>query len=379
MSVLLEQVKAGNWVQQLRAITSAKQSRLEGEQLHPCIINDRDTLFHARDLADRNPQFYTELQAFAEREGYVLLEDRRRDDVVVTVDRRRAVLPVLVLSLGLNTGLMAAEQGPETHVSELYISETHALETYTSETHAPDTYAAHTTLALFDPHIGQSLTAEDHKHLINKGSPDIALSVSYPVDSDPMEVVLEANNNSADVEAILREHYIPASSDPDYIDSDLHAMADYFSRYPEAVSLLVSLKGHAWQLAYAKDVFETDVRGNQIQVKSVKVKFDTRAAAKLRSHRACAVTEKRGACVASPADALLHELLHAQSALLASREFIEQGGMSSVIYPFAHENVVIKSENALYKSMTVVDGSYRPNRHAHSGRVVASACVTCLN
>ena len=121
------------------------------------------------------------------------------------------------------------------------------------------------------------------------------------------------------------------------------------------------------------------MHGNQIQVKSVKVYFDSRAAAMLRSHRACTDSDKRGACVASPADALLHELLHASSALLESRRFIEQGGMNGVMYPFAHEDAVIKSENALYRSMTAIDKQHRPNRHSHTGRLVASTCVTCVN
>ena len=263
-----------------------------------------------------------------------------------------------MLSLGLNTALVASESARQHHGAD-------------SVEHA-STRVSHTTLSLFDARSNQPVVESESSAPL-----DTELQTHRQV--DPANIGAEPGTTAAQINMILRQHYTPASNDPDYIDRDLDEMARYFSRYPQAVELLTALKGQSWQLAYASNTFETKVRGSQIQVKSVKVYFDSRAAALLRSHRACAAAEKRGACVASPADALLHELLHAKSALLESRQFIEQGGMNSVMYPFAHENDVIKRENALYKSMTAIDGSYRPNRHSHSGRVVASACVTCVN
>ncbi len=371
MHIRLEQLKANSWSGQLRKLIDGIgfPSASRDEVIHPCVIDNCSTLIHAPDLSTRNPAFYERLHVFAEREGYVLQADRRRKDSFVTSDRRRAWLPVFMFSLGLNTALMASESVPNgDHGSWQQVS---------LQGHSQG-QATHTTLALFDAKINSTVVDGS---VVDDEAPQGDLGVDFSV--SPLVDLSVDNGNAADktaeVEAILREHYNPSNDDPDYIDRDLHEMADYFSRYPEAVSLIRSLQGHAWQLVYANNTFETEVRGNQIQVKSVRVNFDSRAAAQLRSHRACKDTEKRGACVASPADALLHELLHAKSALLESREFIEQGGMSSVIYPFAHENAVIKRENALYQSMTAIDGSYRPNRHSHAGRVVVSACVTCLN
>jgi hypothetical protein len=354
---VLKKIKSSHRIWSLfsRHVADEAVYAVAGESIHPCVINNRNTLVYPSDLAVRNPDFYAQLQSFARLEGYDLLSDRRQADVSVAVDRRRPWLPVFVLSLGLSSGLAANEQ-------ELN-----------------EKLAAQTTLSLFNAANTQFVQTVDESAQPRFEVIENQVDKTDVQGLDVADSLAITSDSSKEIELILRQHYASSAGDPDYIESDLRAMADYFSRYPEAVALLTALKGHSWRLAYLKDTFETEVRGNAIQVKSVKVNFDPRAAAQLRSHRACKETEKRGACIASPADALLHELLHAKSALLQSEQFIEQGGMSSVMYPFAHENSVITSENALYKAMTAIDSHYRPSRHAHAGRVIASACVTCLN
>lgn len=336
VKVFIHQVRAGHWVEQLLAVGQGVTggTAVSGNAVHPCYINDQATLVHAADLASRDPAFYAELEAFAGQRGYVLFADRRSRDLSVASERRGSLLPVVVFSLGLGSAAMAAE--PSQPVGQ--------------------------TLALFD----SQLDARGEEAMPDHDLEQIDFSRT---EAQSVEVVRE-------VESILRDHYVAADNAPDYIETDLAELADYFAHYPQAVALLRSIAGRAWQLSYVENTFSTEVRGSGLQIHSVTVSFDTRAAAQLRRHKAC--VDKPGACVASPADAMLHELLHAASALLDPRRFIAQGGLNAVIYPFEHESDVIRQENALYRAMSAVDGHFRPHRHRHSGQVVASTCVTCL-
>ena len=257
----------------------------------------------------------------------------------------------MALTAGLQTGTVVAN------------------ETYEQE--------AQSNLALFDARPamemlegGKSPEKHLHDHLDHNHSLETHLG-------DPVDEISELTALQVELEAILREHYYAQAGDPAYLQEDMSELALYVSRYPEAVNLLLSLKDQPWRLAYKKDTFLTEVRGSQVQVRSVTVYFDSRAAAQLRNRKAC-ITQP-DACTASPADALLHELLHAESALLKPREFIAQGGLNSVIYPYAHEYAVIKREGELYRAMSSLDGQLRPHRNAHAGKLVASSCVTCID
>lgn len=336
VKVFIHQVRSGHWVEQLRSVGQGAMggSEVSGNAVHPCYIDNRATLVHAADLADRDPAFYAELQRFASERGYALFADRRSRDLSVASDRRGGLLPVVVFSLGIGSTAMAAEPSQ----------------------------VAGQTLALFD----SSMDYRSEQLLPDHDLEQIDLT---GMETHSVEVVRE-------VETILRDHYVATDLAPAYIEEDLAELADYFARYPQAVELLRSIAGRAWQLSYAENTFATEVRGSGLQIHSVTVSFDTRAAAQLRSHKACA--DKPGACIASPADAMLHEILHAASALLDPQRFIAQGGLNAVIYPFEHESDVIRQENALYRAMSAVDGHFRPQRHRHSGQVVASTCVTCL-
>ena len=351
LTLAVERVFSKLWVKTLRAKWSMPSGLVD--YVHPCYIDKQHTLVHARDLAFSNPDLYKNLQTYAQQEGYRLLADRREQDVEVASDRRRKWLPVFTLSLGLSVAVHADNN---------------------------EQSAVENTLALFDTPLTSAIEeppASTVDDIVFEPGSSYDFDQDTPLIDHVEDLVVDPLAES--MADILRSHYRAAVNDPEYLEDDLQDMAIYFSRYPEAVRLLTSIKDYSWILSYEKNTFETQVRGNQIQVKAVAVNFDSRAAAQLRSHRSCRETENRGVCIASPADALLHELLHVKSALLHSAEFIQQGGMNSVLYPYAHEAAVIKSENSLYQSMSQRDGQYRPGRHAHSGRVVASSCSTCLN
>ncbi|ARN76050.1 hypothetical protein BST96_19285 [Oceanicoccus sagamiensis] len=321
----------------------SSQCSIEGNFVHPCVIKGQETLVHAHDLALRDPAFYQQLLEYAKANHYALVADRRTQDNPDQQGRRRAWLPVIVLSLGLNA--VAAAEKPSAHGGF-------------------NNQQGQSVLSLFHP-----TDHDEAAHLT------IGETADHSFDNH-FEYELEPSEGSEAIESILLDHYQSAANDPSHIQADLVQIARYLSQYPEAVALISSLADKPWKLRHADDTFETEVRGNAFQVQAVDIRFDSRAAAKLRSHRSCET--QANACIASPADALLHELLHARSALLETKTFIAQGGMSSVLYPYAHEYDVIKKENALYKAMSMKDGVVRPQRHRHAGKLVASSCSFCI-
>jgi hypothetical protein len=107
----------------------------------------------------------------------------------------------------------------------------------------------------------------------------------------------------------------------------------------------------------------------------VRIAFDTRIGALLGSDARAAGGP---ACRVSPADALLHELLHARAMLLDPSRFLAQGGLSGALYSHAHETAVIGEENILYRQMTGRDGIERPQRASHAGRLVQASCSVCV-
>ena len=326
------------------ALLTSPSERVTGYALHPCAIQGRPTLIHAAGLAEHNPAFYRALAEFARSQGYVLQPERRQHDNPIGHERRR-LIPALLITVAMHSSVFARSND------------------------AGDNGSAVSELGLYGKELPVAVAG-------TLSEPEADSAASRVLATPASEPDFALTSQVAEVLAILSDHYRPNDNDPDYLESDLLEMAVYFSRYPAAVNLLREIAGSGWQLQFRENTFRTQVRGSRFRVSSAVVYFDSRAAAQLRMHRAC--DEKLGACIASPADALLHELLHAKAALLTPNVFIEQGGMNSVLYPYAHEQAVIAEENQLYLSMTAIDGQSRPQRHAHSGRLAAANCVTCI-
>jgi hypothetical protein len=181
-------------------------------------------------------------------------------------------------------------------------------------------------------------------------------------------------HTAADVRTILFRHWQAAVENPEYLGSDLTQLADYYGRFPVVVELLRSIDDKPWRLRYEQMVWATHVRGNRLDISSVVVAFDTRSAARLLNHPSCALSP---ACVISPADALLHELLHVQKILLEPDQFIAHGA-GAIVYAVNHENEVIAAEQRLYEAMSTGDGRPRPRRRSHAGRLLPVACALCL-
>ena len=332
----------------------SSQHAIKGNFLHPCVINNQDTLVHAHDLAQRAPDFYQQLQTYAEQNGYALVADRRDHSNPDQSGRRRAWLPVMVLSLGLNTAVAASDKNDSASHASIY------GQSYSQ---------SQSVLSLIHP------SNHDDEDLLHQHSSEGHFEQAHALEH--LEYEIPASAEAEALENILQQHYRASADEPEHIQNDLTQIARYLSQYPEAVTLLEDLADYSWQLSFAENTFETEVRGTPFQVQAVNIRFDSRAAAQLRSHKDCKT--KANACIASPADALLHELLHARAALLDTKNFIAQGGLNSIMYPYEHERSVIEHENSIYQAMSERDGVMRPQRFSHAGRLVASSCSFCIN
>jgi len=174
--------------------------------------------------------------------------------------------------------------------------------------------------------------------------------------------------------AQLLEHVVSTNNEPDYFKTDLKKIALYYSQFPDAIYLIASIKDKPWQISYAEKMSTTRAIGTSLQVEKAEIFIDTRAAMQAKKGRKC---KGRRVCISSPADILLHELLHV-SLMLNGRQFIRDGGMQKFMYPHIHEQRVIKLESELYKRMSALDKIKRPYRNRHHGKYIFSSCVICI-
>jgi hypothetical protein len=299
--------------------------------VHFCVIDGKRHCVYAPDLPKKDSVFFQRLVEYTSVQQCRLKADQRRHSASVNDCRRKKYLAIVILTLGMQCG---------------------------AEVSADEAVSA--SLSLIGNVSGVSKLFERQK----------SRAEAY------QERNLDYDSGIArDLENILLQHYVEQPEDPVDLVKDFLKMARYYSSYKEAVSLLKAIKGKNWQLKYAPHTFQTVVHGTRLKVESAVVYFDPRSAAKLKFHNACAV--KAPFCIASPADALLHEFLHIEAIFDDRHSFLAQGGMSEQLYPSDHEHQVILKENVLYRAMSAKDKKPRPIRSEHTGRHVFVSCATC--
>lgn len=306
--------------------------------VHPCVINNKPHIVYPRGLPTQEPNLFRSLERYYRGQGYALKEDRRSHPACKVAHERRRWMPILIFTTDLlfegaafaETKIVAPE--PDAHRQvELLLTSSHA----------------------------NSYPVDDLRELpTQKIKPAISDSVA-----------------ARKIYDLLRQRYRHRESDPAYILDDFREIADYYSGFPEIVTMLDSLKGKNWRLEYDEHSWVTVANGSVFNVDNAVVHFNTRSAAQLKMYNLC---KGNPVCIASPADALLHELLHTHSMLVNTREFIAQGGMNTVMYPYKHEYAIIDAERKLYASMSQRDATKRPQRIDHTGRVVKAQCATCI-
>ena len=297
------------------------------DPIHPCIINGQAHYVHAPGLAERDPEYYLHLRRFAERHGVGLKPDQRKPGADHPVCRRKKFIPVIFLAMSF---------------------------------FAPQ---------LFAEHVDQQLGLMAINAGVDYQDPGIQTGGRF-VEK------LERSLMSETLKQILLAHLDSESDYPSSMGQDIEDLSLYYAQYPEVIKLLTSLANADWKLRYAPHTFQTNVSGSRLQIDRIDVFFDPRSGARLKFYDKCKT--QKPFCVASPADALLHELLHVQTITQDTNQFIQQGGLDPMSYPAEHERFTIQKENELYAAMTRIDGHARPIRSEHNGRHVLVSCATCL-
>lgn len=296
--------------------------------LHACVINGASTFIYSPRLPTQDPSYFNRLIDYAKTYGINLQACKRRASTDKKENsRRRRFAPLLLLTLGMSTAPLLQAETQKQHLK------------FTSDSNVEQSHA--------------------HTHEIT----DSFDETENKVQKTKIKNILKAKLKITD-------------DTPKTIDEDIDRMAGYYSKFDKVIELIASIEHEEWNLKYAAHTFQTTVEGSQLSVDSLTVYFDPRSGAKLHFYNRC--SDKLPFCVASPADALLHELIHVQSIAKNPDRFIAQGGLSQTIYPYKHEYETIKKENVLYRSMSAQDHSPRPQRNEHSGRHVLVSCVTCL-
>lgn len=296
--------------------------------IHPCIINGRAHYVHAPHLAEKDPTYFSHLQQFALEQGIGLKADQRASGTDSHSCRRKKFIPIIFLAMSFMAPCLLAEQVDQQ--LGLMVANPGVIEDY-------------------------GMGTNTSTGLVGK---------------------LERSLMSEALEKILLAHLDNTPGQPLGMQRDIEELALYYARYPEVINLLKSIAGAEWRLRYAPHTFQTHVSGSRLEVEQIDVFFDPRSAARLKFYDKCKT--QKPFCIASPADALLHELLHVQTITRDTNHFIRQGGLDPMRYPTEHERFTIQKENQLYASMTAVDGHARPIRSEHNGRHVLVSCATCL-
>lgn len=293
---------------------------------------------------------FEQLQAQAKRNGFRLIADRRFRQLPVANNRRRifCLTPVFIFGMTCLPFKIAADELLTLSMSSV---------TNASVVRTLNLYSRDNLFLGWPKRFEQSVWQDEESGIDLK-------TWNYRIED--YERVL----------AIFNKQWIRSASDPVTLKTDIEQMAEYIAAQPEALALLSSLSSQALYFKYSESDFRTQVKGSHFYVRSATIYFDPRSAAVLHSGADCEINHAR--CVVSPVDALLHELLHARLALLETKKFIKSGAMNSVIYPYQHEQEVIRQERQTYMRMSKHDDLPRPSRQRHAGHLIKASCVTCL-
>ena len=322
--------------------TNSKTSFVLHAYIHPCVINNQPHIVYPRGLEKKSPDLFSQLTQHYQNQGYLLKEDQRSEKFSNKYkNERQRWAPILLF-----TASLIFESSAFADV-EIDVNEK----------------------AVFQKHQNIELQLISNNKIREQIQYTVKTAVS---EKDRTHLKSEIAQTLFDE---LNNRYKKQKTDPDYILEDLKEIANYYSDFPESVALINALKDKSWELSFDEHNWVTTGSGNMLQVDKAVIHFNTRSAAQLRLNNGCA---DNPVCIASPADALLHELLHTHSMLVKGEEFIAQGGMNNVLYPYKHEYAVIDAERELYASMSNQDNVKRPQRREHTGRTVKANCPTCI-
>jgi hypothetical protein len=325
-------------------------------ELHPCVINGKSAIVCQRDLSRNDPIAFAALKVISDRYGLFLKEDSRIIDDGFKFNRRQGIAIMLSFCLSMfatTRQISAAETNSASAINVV----------------------THLSLPLNTMQAKMSINADGAKVLsLRHASLPLAATV-FETHSKKNALLAVDTVAETKIKDFLQAAYRQTSIDPKGISDDFAALANYYARYPQVIALFSVLFDKPVQLLYKSDSWQTQAWGSENSVDQVSIYFDTRTAAQFINRDDCA---ENPACNISPADALLHELLHAKLMLVESQEFFKTGGLKPTLYPIEHERTVISEENGLYQTMNQEDGLARPIRSRHNGEIFHVECALCM-
>ncbi len=335
------------------------------EQLHPCYINSVAYLVTRKGLKQEYPEAYRTLVSISDKYGIRVFEDRRNSIKAVKYDKRKKLTLTVGLMLGMvvKTPALADQTFDSNHIPQ---TQTVALTNGDNNELNLSTHLIASKSANGKIRIGnRKLKKEKNNHLVKEIMSCFQRgSLDNLVCKQPNQIQVKA------VEKILLNHLNNHSSKDEKIIKDI---AYYYAQYPEVANLIKSLAEYNWTLNIQNKTWQASAKIQHGSVQQVDVYFDPKTAAQMLAIKNCS---SNPICTVSPADALLHELLHAYIMLSEPTEYAQEH--SHALYPMEHEHDIIKMENKLYSKMSKIDGLPRPNRHKHQASLVAVKCPVCI-
>lgn len=93
-----ESASTFQWVTGLvKSIFKSSSNRI----VHPCVIDGQNAIVFEKGLRVKDPEFYARLESFAAENDIYLKEDRRNSFAPVVKERRRRVMPMMMLGASL--------------------------------------------------------------------------------------------------------------------------------------------------------------------------------------------------------------------------------------------------------------------------------------
>lgn len=178
------------------------------------------------------------------------------------------------------------------------------------------------------------------------------------------------------VEDVLAHRLDTQAASTLQMENHISQLAGYYSNHPAVYYLLSFLEKHPWQITLTDGAFRTEIFGSEDGIGLARIHFNPNRAGQLQFNAACNASPKL--CLASPADLLLHELLHVMVVFKNPTPFLKQFYKSNANKQ-QHEQLVIQLEQNLFRVMTASDDTPRPFRFEHLGQSHWVSCPTCLN
>lgn len=332
----------------------SRYPRADQWSLEAARFENQPTLFYSHNLETDYPQAARYLFELAQPLNFQVIRDRRSDASEVSRERRGKL--ALILGLG---SLLSLEPVLADDLERINIG-----------------LSAHNrgTLELEIDNTADGITIRrrtlETRELV-RGMQRLEHCMPSDPPADTLPCIRSRNEQADRIESFLLDR-LGMDRKQEFSEQDLRLVAEYFSQFPEVGELVDRLRDHHFKLIPTRNRWMTQADIRNSGIADVRVYFSLHSAAQTHFMHGCG---GQPACTTSPADALLHELIHVSLIYRQPGQFMTSAANTG--YPHAHENEVIAEERRLYEHMTRTDGLPRPQRRQHAGHLVAVSSPVC--